>query len=401
MAGLFHVSAKVGSRSDGKSAVASAAYRAAERLHDERDNDLKDFRGKQNHLQESAIVAPDSAPDWVQDRETLWNAAERAERRKDAQVYREFEVGLPRDVPANERMQVVQDWANENFVSKGMVADIAVHESTASDGREQPHAHVMLTMRPLDHEGQTDTGFARKKDPSWNHKSLVENARESWERHANRALERANSHDRIDHRSLEAQRDDAFARGDIERGDDLNRYPQPKLGPTANAMEQRGQETERGNERRWVERMNERMRQATQHTRDQINHLRERVEAVSRQVTPQWIKDAWQKRQNKNDGEQNTEKQQRNQKLNNEFDRQQRTIDKVGGATWLQELKNSRSAKNTGDRKQQAYDYFKKQEKNQKLDRVFQREQERIQTNERQQQRAQQQTQGRRKGPSR
>jgi hypothetical protein len=187
----------------------------------------------------------------------------------------------------------VTAWARENFTSRGMVADIAIHDVEASDGGRNLHAHVMLTDRPLD--ANTATGFATKKDRSWNGVDLVEQARESWADHANRALEREGREIRLDHRSLVAQRADALARGDDDQARKLDREPEPKLGPTAHAMEQRGEKTERGDLRRHVQRVNEWVQE---HARPALDRANERIDQLREHIreVPKWARDFAEKR---------------------------------------------------------------------------------------------------------
>lgn len=232
---IYHLSAKVIGRSTGRSATGAAAYRAAEIVRDERTGMVHDFSRK-GGVEHREIFAPANAPAWMSDRETLWNAVEKAEARKDAQLAREVEVALPRELSAEQRLELVRSFVRDEFVARGMVADVAIHNPRPRDGEERPHAHVLLTMRCL-----TAEGFG-PKERSWNAKDVLEGWRERWEAHANRALERAGCDERIDHRSY------------ADRG--VDREPQPKLGPVATAMERRGETSERGNELRAVEARN-------------------------------------------------------------------------------------------------------------------------------------------------
>ncbi|MFK8254204.1 MobQ family relaxase [Ancylobacter terrae] len=230
---LFSWSMQVIKRSSGRSAVAAAAYRAGEKLHDERADVTHDYR-RRSGVEHTEIMAPQGAPAWVHDRQTLWNRVEASEKRKDAQVCRELRIMLPRELSREERIALLRDYIGSTFVSRGMVADIAVHNKVASDGQEQPHAHVMLTMRPLE-----DDGFGKKSRhdwvhhpdglthddgkpvlvmsnaESWNSPAFFDQAREAWEKTANDALADAGSAARIDRRSL------------LERG--LARMPEPAL----------------------------------------------------------------------------------------------------------------------------------------------------------------------------
>ncbi len=250
---IYHLSAKVISRAGGRSSVAAAAYRSAEQLRDARQGLEHDYSRK-GGVVHSEIMAPENAPDWMRDRDQLWNAVEAVEKRRDAQLAREIEVALPRELDRGERLELLRGFVQREFVDRGMIADVAVHEGKARDGHGQPHAHVMLTMRELASEG-----FG-KKDRSWNAPDLLLGWREAWARDANAALERAGRSERIDHRSLEVQREEAerhAGRAREERQDDLalaydkkvvelSREPEPKIGPSANAQEKRGIQTERG-----------------------------------------------------------------------------------------------------------------------------------------------------------
>ncbi len=251
---IYHLSAKVIGRKGGRSSVAAAAYRAGGRLRDERQGIEHDYSRK-GGVMHAEILAPENAPDWMRDRDRLWNAVEAVERRKDAQLAREIEVALPRELDRGERLELLRGFVQRQFVDRGMIADLAVHEGRARDGHGQPHAHVMLTLREL-----TGDGFG-KKDRSWNEPELLMGWREAWARDANAALERAGRSERIDHRSLPVQRAEAERQatrardaGQEERARqleikvvELSREPEPKIGPAANALEKRGIETERGN----------------------------------------------------------------------------------------------------------------------------------------------------------
>lgn len=250
---IYHLSAKVISRAGGRSSVAAAAYRTAGRLRDDRQGLEHDYSRK-GGVVHSEIMAPSSSPDWMRDRDELWNAVEAVEKRRDAQLAREIEVALPRELDRGERLELLRGFVQREFVDRGMIADVAVHEARARDGQSQPHAHVMLTMREL-----TGDGFG-KKDRSWNAPDLLVGWREAWARDANTALERAGRSERIDHRSLDVQRADAEQDVERARGSgqeelalerekkvvELSREPEPKIGPSANAQEKRGIVTERG-----------------------------------------------------------------------------------------------------------------------------------------------------------
>ena len=168
----YHLRAKVIQRSAGQSAVKSAAYRHGVRLWDERLG--RAFRYRKPDLRHSEILAPEGAADWVFSRRELWNRAEAAERRINSVPAREIEISLPRELSADARIELVRGYVREQFVARGMVADIAIHAPLGADGVEQPHAHVMLTMRRLD--PSTPTGFAKTKAREWNENPVIEAA---------------------------------------------------------------------------------------------------------------------------------------------------------------------------------------------------------------------------------
>ncbi|QKD05912.1 Ti-type conjugative transfer relaxase TraA [Mesorhizobium loti] len=195
---IYHLHVKVIGRKAGSSAVASAAYRSASRLRDERIERSHDFSAKRGVVH-SEVMLPERAPEAWRDRERLWNDVEAFEVRKDAQLAREVEFALPRELSKAQGIELARDFVQVEFVSKGMVADLNVHWDRAEDGSPKPHAHVMLTMRSVD-----KNGFGAKVR-DWNATQLVERWRERWAELANERLAELDIDARIDHRSLEAQ----------------------------------------------------------------------------------------------------------------------------------------------------------------------------------------------------
>ncbi|MFN4164351.1 MAG: MobQ family relaxase [Ferrovibrio sp.] len=236
---IFRMSAQVISRAVGRSATAAAAYRAGALIVDERTGLKHDYRHKGSVLH-SAVVLPDGAPAWS--REELWNQVERIERRRDAQLAREFELALPRELDRQQQIKLVDRFIRAEFVARGMAVDWAFHNPIASDRLPQPHAHVMTTLRSVGPEGLTNN-----KDRSWNDKALLNHWRASWAEHVNAALQAAGRPERVDHRSL------------ADRG--IDREPEPKIGPVARAMERRGRRTDRGDEWRQARERNSRRAQ--------------------------------------------------------------------------------------------------------------------------------------------
>lgn len=195
---IYHLHVKVIGRKAGSSAVASAAYRSASGLRDVRIDRVQDFSAKRGVVH-SEVLLPGGAPEAWGDRERLWNDVEAFEVRKDAQLAREVEFALPREMSQAQGIALARDFVQAEFVDQGMVADLNVHWDVGEDGMAKPHAHVMLTMRSVDEDG-----FGPKVR-EWNATQMVERWRERWAELANERLAELDIDARIDHRSLEAQ----------------------------------------------------------------------------------------------------------------------------------------------------------------------------------------------------
>ena len=208
---IYHFSAKVISRAAGSSAVASAAYRSAERLHDQRLDRHHDFTNKSGVVH-SEVLLPEGAPERLGDRATLWNEVEATELRKDAQLCREVEFAIPREMNQQQGIVLARDFVQAEFVDRGMIADLNVHWDIGADGLAKPHAHVMLTMRSV-----SEDGFGAK-ERDWNRTDLLQEWRERWEGHVNERLAELDIDARVDHRSLEAQGIDLEPQNKIEIG---------------------------------------------------------------------------------------------------------------------------------------------------------------------------------------
>jgi Ti-type conjugative transfer relaxase TraA len=191
---IYHLSAKIHSRKSGKSVVAAAAYRAGQSLEEEQTGITHNYTRKQG-VEYSEIMAPADAPDWVADRSSLWNAVEATEKRRDAQLAREVEVGLPIELGHAEQEALLRDYVLREFVSKGMVTDFSIHR----DDENNPHAHILLTTRTISKEG-----FGLKAR-EWNERAKLLQWREGWAEVTNEHLARAGLAVRIDHRTLKAQ----------------------------------------------------------------------------------------------------------------------------------------------------------------------------------------------------
>jgi Ti-type conjugative transfer relaxase TraA len=216
---IYHFTAKVIRRSHGRSAVAAAAYRSASEFTDQRQGQSFDYSDKSGVIH-SEILLPEGAPEWMRDRERLWNAVEAGELRHDAQVAREVEFALPEELKDFEAIGLAREFVEREFVARGMIADLNVHWDEGN-----PHAHVMLTMREV-----TPDGFGQKVR-EWNRVGLLCEWREHWADLANQHLMRAGYDVHVDHRSFK------------EQGIELE--PTSHLGKAVDEMRARGAYTER------------------------------------------------------------------------------------------------------------------------------------------------------------
>lgn len=241
-------------RSEGRSAVAAAAYRSGESLYEERTDLIHDYERKQG-VEHTEIMAPESAPDWVQSRERLWNNVEAAETRKNSQPAFEFQLSLPHELDLEQRKALVREFVGTELVGRGMVADIAMHMPSRDGDQRNFHAHVLTTTREISPEGFG----AKRRD--WRDRELLVELRKSWAEHQNRHLEQALGRNapKVSHLSL------------AERN--IMRPAQIHLGPHASAMERRGVKTDRGSYNRVVRQYRD-SRRANQPFREQCERLK-------------------------------------------------------------------------------------------------------------------------------
>ena len=146
---IYHLEAKVISRGVGRSAVAASAYMSCSRIYNDYDGIQHDYTRKQGLVYEQVLLSPQAPPEW-KDRSVLWNAVEETEKTKDSRLAREFVVALPTELTKEENISLLTEYVQENFVNDGMCADFCIHDT---DGHN-PHAHIMLTVRPLDENGK-------------------------------------------------------------------------------------------------------------------------------------------------------------------------------------------------------------------------------------------------------
>jgi len=234
---IYHCSMKPVSRSGGRSAVAAVAYRTATRMLNERDGLVHDFTRKSGVVHTEIVLSDGVEADWARDRSTLWNAVEFAEKRKDARVAREFEIALPHELSAAERLSLIRDFARELANRYGAAVDFAIHQPGSEGDVRNIHAHVLMTTRAVEATGLGEKTLIEREN-KWllNHdhptaQMQLRDIRQAWEAHANRHLVRAGLDVRIDHRSH------------IERG--LEIEPTEHMGVHASQIHRRGREVSR------------------------------------------------------------------------------------------------------------------------------------------------------------
>lgn len=213
---IYHLSVKLITRTTGKSATAAAAYRAGLKIYDSRSGQAFDYSRKKE-VTYRRIFTPPNAPQWMKDREQLWNAVEQSETRKDSQVAREIEVALPIELSPSQHIILLERFVHTQLTNKKIIADVCIHNKPGN-----PHAHILLTTREIN---ITNDGFG-KKNRDWNSKEQLEEWREQWAKHCNRRLSIATSKSRIDYRSLQEQ--------------GLDQIPTVHVGANCHAMDKRG-----------------------------------------------------------------------------------------------------------------------------------------------------------------
>ena len=288
---IYHCSIKIVSRGKGKSAVAAAAYRSGEKLTNEWDGLTHDYT-KKGGVVHSEILLPAHAPPAFSDRSTLWNSVELSEKSNNAQLAREVEIALPVELSREEQTRLVREYCSSQFVSKGMIADFNLHDT----GGGNPHAHILLTMRPLDEKGAwlpkskkeyvLDENGEKIRLPSgryktrkvdlvdWNNRENAEVWRRAWADLANEFLAQNNRPERIDHRSYERQ--------------GIEQIPTVHVGVSATQMEKKGIVTERGEMNRNIKAANRILREIRRLVRglkDWIAELKERKATLLEALT--------------------------------------------------------------------------------------------------------------------
>ena len=261
-------------RSAGQSVVASAAYRSGEKLHSEYYGEDSDYTRKGGVIC-SEILLPSHAPPEYADRETLWNAVEKAERGKKAQLAYSFDIALQNEFSMQENIALARQFLLENFVSRGMVVDFSVHSPDKEDGGiSNPHFHVMCPIRPiesdgswgnkqrreyvldehgervLDEAGNGNYVFNAVSTTDWGKPETLETWRQGWAETCNAKFAEKGLDCRIDHRSYERQ--------------GIEQIPTIHEGPSVRAMEAKGIRTDKGDLNRWIRKTNAMLREAKQ-----------------------------------------------------------------------------------------------------------------------------------------
>ncbi len=255
----LHTHVDIVSRSKGHNVIAKAAYNARDKLRDEYYVKVHDY-SKKDDLVFSKIFLPEHIPKEFSDREYLWNSVEKIEKSKNSQLARNLLFTLPRELNEQDRIKLISEFIEENFTSKGMIADCNIHNPMASDNEEQPHAHILLTLREIDEQGKwkpksrkeyildengekiklkSGNYKARKVNLNdWNEPDKAKEWRENFSKKANEYLEKNNIDKRIDPRTFEEQ--------------GREELPQVHLGTASYQMEKKGIQTERGNHNRKI-----------------------------------------------------------------------------------------------------------------------------------------------------
>ena len=286
---LFHLSVTQTKRSAGQSAIASAAYRAGERLYSEYYGEYSDYTRKGGVIC-SDILLPSHAPKEYADRQTLWNAVEKAERGKTAQLAYSFDIALQNEFSLEENIALARQFLLEQFVSRGMVVDFAVHQPDREDGGiPNPHFHVLCPIRPIEQNGKwgckqhrvyeldedgnrirdADGNFVFNAVPTtdWGSPETLEYWRQTWAELCNAKFAEKGIDVRIDHRS--------YARQGIEQ------IPTVHEGPSVRAMEAKGIRTAKGDFNRWVRKTNAMLREA----KNKITSLLKWLKAVKEELS--------------------------------------------------------------------------------------------------------------------
>lgn len=262
---LYHFHVGQVKRSAGQSVIESAAYRAGERLYSERYGEYSDYTRKGGVVY-TEILLPPHAPSEYADRQALWNAVEAAERGKNAQLAYSFDIALQNEFTLEENIALARRFLLDNFVSRGMIADFAVHRPDKAGGIENPHFHVLCPIRPLNPDGswgakqrrvyRENGKFDAVPTTGWGKPETLEEWREAWAELCNAKFKDKGFVCRIDHRSYEKQ--------------GIDQAPNIHEGVAVRQMEAKGIATDKGERNRWIRSANAMLRT-----------LREKIKALT------------------------------------------------------------------------------------------------------------------------
>lgn len=282
---IYHNSTKIISRSSGRSSVGSSAYRSGEKITNEYDGITHDYSRKIGIVY-SEIMLPSQAKEEFKNRSVLWNEVEKIEKSKNSQLAREVEVALPNELSRAEQIVLVKSYIQDNFIKNGMCADLNIHDK----GDGNPHAHIMLTVRPIDEDGEW--GAKSKKEyildsngkkiklksgqyksrkidtTNWNTREFLEGYRKDWADKINDKLREKGINQTVDHRSYKEQ--------------GIEKSPTIHEGSTARKIEAKGKISDRMDINRQIKAINEKINQCN----IQIHELKNETVRLNKGIAP-------------------------------------------------------------------------------------------------------------------
>ncbi len=288
---LYHFHVSQVRRSAGQSSVAAAAYRAGERLEDHYYGDVADYTAKGGVIC-TEIMAPDYVPEFFYNREFLWNSVEEVEHHPKAQLAYSFDFALQNEFSIEENIEMARRFVRENFVAKGMVADVAIHNPDKKGGIPNPHVHVMCPIRPMNEDGTWGEKQRREylfedgkpvldakgkqkynavPTTDWNRPEVLEEWRKAWADLVNAEFEKRGMPERIDHRSY------------VDQGIAL--IPQVHEGPRVQAMEAKGIVTQKGELNRWIKEINKGIKSLSKQVLEIISNISELMRLIAEKET--------------------------------------------------------------------------------------------------------------------
>ena len=280
MAETFHFSISMISRGKSKSAVASVAYISCENIKNEWDGEVHDYHNKKGLLH-SEIFLPENVPIALKDRTALWNSVELNEKASNAQLARNFIIALPKELSFEENKRLITEFIQENFISKGMIADLAIHDESDEENNNI-HAHIMTALRPINEKGEWQPKSKKEyildekgekiklksgnyktrkiNTTDWNEQGKAEEWRKAWADITNKYLEENSIQEKVDHRSYQRQ--------------GIEQIPTIHLGVSATQMEKKGIVTDRGNINREIRYQNKILREISRRIKALLNWIR-------------------------------------------------------------------------------------------------------------------------------